>query len=225
MKRLIYLLILFTIAIVSKSCVINTFKSQKNDLFFLDDYKSLKKKLFNHFPEKEPTGFILSYYNAKVKLADSCFGPINYVLASFYHHAKYDSLKNHFKILKIKSLYPNDTSVLLVFPYCDVSVGMDGSIIKDLETKKKKKLSRHNNTIHNGIPIPMFEINEFQGSTFSGLPKDFKIYVLGAKPGKYMDDKYLQDCVCLPEKWKHGYSKGVALSDKRKVIIYWVTVW
>ncbi len=225
MKRFIWLLILFITTITFTSCNVNTFERKKNNLFYLDEFKTYKNGLFNHFPEKKPAGFILSYYNSNVKLVDSCFGPINYVLASGYYQAKYDSLKNHFNTLAKESFYPNDTSVLLVFPYCDVSVSLDGYVVRNLETKKKKELARHNRTIQNAIPIPMFEINEFQASTFSGLPDDFKIYVLDAQSGKYMGYKYLQDCVCLPKKWKHGFSKGVALSDKRKVIIYWVTVW
>ena len=227
MKRLINLFFLFVLVIILNNCDINTFKSQKNDLFHSSDFlnKSYKKKLFTHFPKKQPQGFILSYYNAKVELADSCFGPINYVLASFYYSMEYDSLKGQFKSLQIKNLNPNDTSVILVFPYCDISVDMDGNIVKGLESKKKKKLSHHNNIIQNGIPIPLFKIDLYNGDTFSGLPEDFKIYVLEAKPGKYLEDKYLRNCECLPKKWKHGFSRGVAMSDKRHVIIYWVTVW
>ena len=76
-------------------------------------------------------------------------------------------------------------------------------------------------------PIPNFwEPSDFlSNKTECHLPKDFKIYVLDAKPGKFLDKDELTKGRFMPPKWKNGFSKGVAISEERMVIIYWVIVW
>ncbi len=29
----------------------------------------------------------------------------------------------------------------------------------------------------------------------------------------------------MPEEWKHGYSKGVAINKEKKEAIYWIEIW
>ena len=205
-------------------CNFEISQNEGADYFYIKGYNAINKNLLKHVPKKQPEGFILGLYSAKVDLVDSCFGPIKYIVASHYYKTKFDSIYNDFKSKSIKMASVNDTTVLLIFSYCDVMVGIDG-VFNNLESKRNKNLAKHNNSLKDGIPIPLFEIDQFKSNTFSSLPDDFKIYVLEAKSGKYLEDKYLHDCVCLPKKWKHGFSRGVAMSDKRHVIIYWVTVW
>ena len=75
-------------------------------------------------------------------------------------------------------------------------------------------------------PIPNFwdsDINK--NDTDCKLPKDFNIYVLESKSGKFKEDKYLTSGRYMPDDWKNGYSKGVAISKKRNTIIYWFIIW
>ncbi len=206
------------------SCDFEISQSEGVDYFYIKGFNTIDTNFLKHFPKKQPEGFMQGLYSAKVDLVDSCFSPINYIVVSNYNKAKYDSIYSGFKSKSIIKLQANDTNVLLIFSYCDVMVGTDG-VFKNLESKKNKYLAHHNISLKDKIPIPLFDIDQFKSNTFSGLPEDFRIYVLEAKPGKYLEDKYLRDCVCLPKKWKHGFSRGVAMSDKRHVIIYWVTVW
>ena len=75
-------------------------------------------------------------------------------------------------------------------------------------------------------PVPNFWDSQYiTNDTESRLPKDFLIYVLEAHSGKFWNDKYLTKGKYMPEAWKNGYSKGVAISKKRKVIIYWFIIW
>jgi len=57
------------------------------------------------------------------------------------------------------------------------------------------------------------------------LQDGFTYYVIDAKPGKYLDDKYLKETNYMPKEWKHGYTRGFAISEEQKVIIYWVAIW
>ena len=180
--------------------------------------------IVSHFPKKVS---INSQFETDVpssyRLSEYCFAHNYLMFEKSYDASTYSKQKSHFDSLTLKMYYPNSKSHILIFSYCDV-MKIEGEIYRNQEPPEKQALAKSNLTA-TGLPVPLFEIDEYKGNTFSGLPEDFKIYVLDAKQGKYLEDKYLYDCSCLPEKWKHGYSKGVALSDKRKVIIYWVTVW
>jgi hypothetical protein len=76
------------------------------------------------------------------------------------------------------------------------------------------------------FPVPNFWHNKFTtNETNCRLPADFKIYVIKSKAGKYLDDRYLTEGWFMPKEWKNGYSKGVAISEDRNIIIYWLTIW
>ncbi|SFJ20409.1 hypothetical protein [Myroides guanonis] len=53
------------------------------------------------------------------------------------------------------------------------------------------------------------------------LPAGFNIYVLEAKSGNYFDKYDLIPNRQMPNGWKNGYSKGVAISLNDKSIAYW----
>jgi hypothetical protein len=75
-------------------------------------------------------------------------------------------------------------------------------------------------------PVPNFWHNKYTTEeTDCGLPKDFSIYVTEAKPGEHFDKEYLTDGNFMPANWKNGYSKGVAISEEKQVIIYWLIIW
>ena len=56
-----------------------------------------------------------------------------------------------------------------------------------------------------------------------GLSKDFTIYVLESKPGKYW--KGLSPSEHMPKGWENGYTKGICINTKRDILIYWFVVW
>jgi len=57
------------------------------------------------------------------------------------------------------------------------------------------------------------------------LPKDFSLYVLEAKGGNYCKEFDLKENFQMPEGWKNGFSKGVAISERDNTIIYWGVIW
>lgn len=85
-------------------------------------------------------------------------------------------------------------------------------------------------------PIPFFEKEEYNhpedavstkdiysDSTVSGLSEDFIIYILNSKPGIYLGN--LKPLEYMPNGWENGYSKGVCINKKRKIVIYWTLIW
>ena len=182
--------------------------------------------LVSHFPKRLPDIYIFSTNVSLSKIdykKETGFFNFYTDLRILYSNKEYSKIKKMFSSSS-KAIYnANSKNLLLIFSYSN-ELEVDGKIYTDWESPERQKLAKHN-LLATSLPVPLFEIDEYHGNTLSGLPVDFKIYVLEAKPGKYLDEKYLHECSCLPAKWKHGFSRGVAVSDKRKVVIYWVTVW
>ncbi len=74
------------------------------------------------------------------------------------------------------------------------------------------------------MPVPVFETGGSRGS-YTGLNKEFQIYIIDAKQGMYVNSDLLSKENLMPENWKHGFTKGYAISKKERTIIYWTVVW
>ena len=152
--------------------------------------------LVNYFPAELPDSSefstnVIKEYN----LAKFCFGTSRTMLWKHYQDKKYFRLKSHYDSLANVIYLPSDTTLLLVFSYCD-NLEVEGRIFKNQESPEKKKLAKQNVTTATSLPVPLFEIDEYLGNTKCGLSEDFKLYVLEAKPGKYLSDEYIQECEC-----------------------------
>lgn len=56
-----------------------------------------------------------------------------------------------------------------------------------------------------------------------GLADHFDLYVLDSQQGNYW--KGLEGVSYLPVEWKRGYSKGIYVSEKYRIAIYWIVIW
>lgn len=193
------------------------------------DYKQsvqfFEKDLVSHFPVELPDS---CSFGATVPQKNTLkmfgFGVDGMLLWKTYSLSQYKATASQLKDLPNSTYSANDSSLLLVFSYSD-EIEIVGEIYRDQESPERQALATHNVSKASSLPVPLFEIDQYKGNTMSGLTEDFKLFVLDAQPGKYIDDKYLQECECIPKQWKHGYSKGVAFSDEKQVVIYWVIVW
>lgn len=223
MKISIAIKILLIVAFISQCQNVDIRKKMQED--YKQSISFFNDQLVNHFPTNLPDS---CSFGATVPKKDNIkmlgFGVDAVLLWKGYPTSKYKNLSSQLKELSKAIYLATDTNLLLVFSYCDV-IKIEGRTYINQEPPERQALAKHNPTITRNLPVPLFEIDEYKGNTMCGLTKDFKLYVLDADYGKYIADKYLQECDCLPKKWKHGYSKGIALSDKRQVIIYWVIVW
>ena len=111
----------------------------------------------------------------------------------------------------------NDSTLLLVFHYLDKI--KEKGYVYDFFARRNKNVSK-------SLPVPLFGDDYNIRETYSGLRDGFKLYVLGAEAGCFLPKCKLGDSsACLPEKWKHGYSRGVALNDQTKEAVFWIIVW
>ncbi|MFO8055500.1 MAG: hypothetical protein R6U19_10110 [Bacteroidales bacterium] len=80
------------------------------------------------------------------------------------------------------------------------------------------------------IPVPDFS-SLFVNSKLSlyteegKLTDNFTLYILKSEPGKFLDKKYLTEGIGLTEKWRNGYSRGIAINEKDNIVIYWLEIW
>ena len=138
-------------------------------------------------------------------------------------HARVDSLT--------KAVYDaNDSTLLLVFDYQD-KVEIKGRMYYNEASPLKKELVGRNMRTGKSLPVPLFgdEYNTgvaYTGTTYNGLRDGFKLHVLDARAGYFLPGNKLSDSSeCLPEKWKHGFSRGIALNDQTKEAVCWIVVW
>lgn len=75
-------------------------------------------------------------------------------------------------------------------------------------------------------PIPNFiATNYSKGENGLKLDDSFEIYVLNAKAGNHFKRFEVQPSPQMPKQWQNGYSKGIAISEKNKTVIYWSIIW
>ena len=77
----------------------------------------------------------------------------------------------------------------------------------------------------NKVPIANFWGLYENSETLCNLPENFNIFVLETKKGKFWDAKHISNGKYMPNYWKHGYSKGVAIDESTDEIIYWFVLW
>lgn len=90
------------------------------------------------------------------------------------------------------------------------------------------------------LPIPYFERYNFglgfeetkkdiNGDVFYNysytVPSDLMVYVIQAEAGDFWKENYHEKRPESLKEWKHGYSRGIATSEKENIIVYWTMVW
>lgn len=56
------------------------------------------------------------------------------------------------------------------------------------------------------------------------LSNDFRLFVISATKGNLFDFSSANRSY-VPPQWEHGFSKGLAISEKQEIIIYWYAAW
>lgn len=125
---------------------------------------------------------------------------------------KIDSLN----LMRVPKRSVNDSSFLLL-TFFD----------RRLDSKQQDRSIKRGDVFSETTPLPYFELfDQFKGNTFCGLEKDFVLYILNSCESSKLPSKYkMAGYNCFPSKWQHGYSKGVAVSEKRRIILYWIVCW
>jgi len=168
--------------------------------------------LVKHFPDSLSENYI-TYSESKSPEA----GLIRLDLICKLNLIEYNHIKHISKALYL----PSDTCLLIVNRFANRE-----NYSFNIKINHKDSLKINNNCYQEKLPIPNFWYNDYTtNDTDCRLPKDFEIFVIDAKSGIFLDKKLLTDGRYMPNEWKNGFTRGVAISIKRNVIIYWLLIW
>lgn len=172
----------------------------------------------DHFPKKVPN----AYYSVDVSQNLSNSHPhvwLNYIM----EQTKFDSTKSALEKSALTIYYSEDSCLIVL----DKHLNNDNWIDFDKDLRIPRKVNLPTKDCHlNKLPIPKFYDAEWRDTdnNDTGL-LGYKLYVLEAKSGIFMDSTKLPNGIYTPEGWTHGYSKGVALNEENNEVIYWSDIW
>jgi hypothetical protein len=198
----------------------NDSKRQKKGQFIIQqiDKKYQERKAFfnkefvNHFPERLDSNYITFTDGVSPEVGPLTLRLINNI----------DKSQNIKELINgaISKYAANDSCLLVINRFAT----RDRFYKIELSNTERELINR--DCYKGKFPIPNFwDSRIISDSTECRLPLDFIIYVLDAKAGRFVSPDLLTDGSFMPEAWKNGFSKGIAVSEKRKIVIYWVDIW
>jgi hypothetical protein len=201
----------------------NNLLSKKNiESEYIQYLTFFSKELVNHFPNdvehkiSQTSNFKVSDLNYRP--------PSNYFFQIVSDFDTSDTtIDSLVKISKAK-ISASDTTNILIFTYTGLRKYDNSIMIMGKTGKRSTSVAKGNIKKRNKVPIPHF--SSYPGkNTYSCLDSSYTIYVLDYEKGVFTDTSYLEENIYIPNEWKHGYTKGIALSKEEKSIVYWITVW
>ncbi|MCK5136345.1 MAG: hypothetical protein KAR19_11205 [Bacteroidales bacterium] len=54
---------------------------------------------------------------------------------------------------------------------------------------------------------------------------EFSYYLIDTQSGRFIKEEYLSEREDLPQLWKNGFSKGIAINQSKTLVIYWLEIW
>lgn len=211
-KLILLLLIIQGIFFLSCDRYVGRYDSFKIDL---DTAKShFPKELIEHFPDRMtlPAGYIQGF--------ESDENNVSLILEQEYEDNILDTIQDYFQYRAL-AVYPADESCLFV-----VNRFAHNSSKGVMYNRYNSEMERPASCSDDYLPVPNFwEKTKATLTTPSRLPKDFTIYVLEANKatiGKELNSRWER---WMPDDWKNGYSKGIAINKNSKEVLYWTIMW
>ncbi len=226
MKKLTILLALITI--LSSSCIDkilgHKYVATIDNARIMLDKCYAKEGLLEHFPTSISNKSVL---DIMFTIPDTLYSSDSYYTGFVYLVLKMDE----------DSLYPYPKSYIYKTQYNSKNFILDDSFkyYKYYDTLKLRNVY-----IAGAYPIPYFIDFDFGlGAERFDLrplgmqmvidkyhvPDDLEVFVLKAEHGYFWKKKFDLERPETLGKWKNGYSCGVAISKKHKIIVYWMKVW
>jgi len=200
---------LFFLTSCEKKITYNVVENEKYIEKFEEDFT-------NQFPKK----IECDYYNIR---ANTNRDRNNVGLLLFaYGVAEKDILeeKNKAKKLAVAKYNSKEKCLLIVNRFETFETN------ENLKNPEIDSLKIENECEKNLYPIPNFIDYHVQNKVNDlKLDDSFEVYVFEAKQGNNFAEYQLLPCSQMPEKWKNGYSKGIAISESKKIVIYWSVMW
>lgn len=213
MKKIILLNVIIFCILSCHNRSVDSLDNQK----YTEAKNNFNRKLVDHFP-KAVTSYPFQTINSKnISKSDVCF-----MLYEYEKDLKtIDSVVRSLEKKSLAKYSSNDSCLLIVnrFETLKTYENREDVIISD-STKINQDCFK------NLYPIPSFIEYEFaNGKNGIYLENNFDIYVLEAKNGNWFKEFKMMPNPQMPENWKNGYSKGIAVSRERKKLIYWSVIW
>ncbi|PSK91697.1 hypothetical protein [Taibaiella chishuiensis] len=186
-----------------------------------ENYLRLKsefdRSFTSQFPEKITT--IVSSTVANTDIGQNRIGL--YLYENGVPLQDLDSMVIHLEEKKTVKYKSSDTCLLVVNRFLDKYTVENGVRLSETDS-----LLINRDCYADMKPVPNFIKYKGHNLTDCGLDSTFDLFVLEAKAGQFFDEyKSLKPFIQMPENWKNGFSKGVAISRKNRKIIYWSIVW
>ena len=172
----------------------------------------------DHFPDEVP----LAYHQTSVSHDISHSHP-HVRLKYFAQDSEYDSIKEYLSEISL-AIYNSDDTCLIVL---DQHLNEDNWYNFEKTSRVPKKIPYPNKDCLEGkLPVPKIYETDWRDSenTSTGL-NGYKLYVIEAKSGLYLEKEKLPNGLYTPTGWEHGISKGIALKEEDNSILFWTEVW
>ncbi|ATP58026.1 hypothetical protein CPT03_16910 [Pedobacter ginsengisoli] len=219
MKNATLFLILFTLNIFCIGCSPDSSISATGEMYYQKYKNNFDKKFIDHFPAKstQSGSFAAAFSSLEQKK--------NNISLMLYQYGvkteEIQNLNNKFKKLAIAKYRSSDSCLSIINRF------------ETTETDENQKMpvidmSLLNNGCYiNKYPIPNFvNYENYNRDRALRLDDAFVIYVLECKKVDSWKAKFnMGPNIQMPENWKNGYSKGVAISQQNQTVIYWTVIW
>ncbi len=210
MSRTIRYIFIFTLALNFTGCSSQN-TSTKFDNEYVLDKAQFDTILTSHFPKT-----IQTKRASTVKNKSPETNKVSFILYEFgVDTTILDSLDQLVKLKHLLSYNWNDSCLFIIHrnetidPFDDEQV----ETINNQDCLKNKQ------------PIPNFINLKTPNSTYGiSMDSTFIIYVLEAKAGNQSQYK-MAPLASMPKKWENGFSRGIAISNEKAVIVYWLIIW
>ncbi|WP_316833043.1 hypothetical protein [Pedobacter aquatilis] len=213
------ILIFVFFVLLQSGCAQNSSKYHHDN----ESYKELKlkfdKKLVSHFPlNLSKTGDSHSTYSYTDRTKND-FSLLLYEYGVDKNES--DSIRSKFEELAIEKYKSSDSCLLVVNPFETKETNFE-HVMPDISTDLRNK-----NCLLSKLPVPNFvNYNEYNNSRPLRLDNSFVIYVVESKKDNNISKSLdLKPDPQMPEQWENGYSRGIAFSEDKSIIIYWTVIW
>lgn len=212
MKKVILGIIIMTI-FMFVSCNGQSFNKRENDNY-ITGKQEFDSNLTSHFPKVLSSFPNMIINNKNLSKNDVCF-----ILYEFnVDHSRIDSILHNKQFIAIYE--PKTPCLFRVNSFETIDTYENRKEVLILDT-----LLINKDCYKDKYPVPNFMIYNGSDKLNLELENSLTIYILDSKKGNHFPLFELQPDEQMPETWKNGYSKGIAVSKEKGVIIYWAIIW
>lgn len=218
MKNKYFFTILFLLFCLMVSC------QSKTDKLYFYSIDFFPKGSMSHFPNLNSINdYITTLKGAKsIDTITKDFSPHYFMLLRKFTDNEFEEEAEKIRKLSLQKFSTNDSNQIIITQSLCLKEYDVFHLQGFNEGDESKRIIEQNTKNIEGVPLPVFNFSEYNGTTFFRLNSNFEIYLLEAKKHK-AERKY--DIQIVPDKWESGLSRGYAISDIDKCIIYWIVMW